>query len=212
MEKRPDYFQCEDSMRVGGLIDFWKKVNSSTLSISADQILATLIFSLDGMWTPRIVVNDVSYGDMWHYDFGKATEFENIVPFHKLSQWLAYSCFYPIEVSGLKVLNSQHLTGLPEYRNGGLLIDMGVLKPKDKNYPLHKFSVSDSFVIEWRALTVACLDKLGELVRKQNNWSESEFPLGKLLQGGTWTAGRMTAARLRQGASPVQLLSDGTVF
>lgn len=43
----------------------------------------------------------------------------DLVPFHKLSQWLAYSLVEPIEkVLGWKVEGLEDMTGLPEYRNG----------------------------------------------------------------------------------------------
>jgi GTP cyclohydrolase II len=48
-----------------------------------------------------------------------------LVPFHKLTQWLAYSLLEPLEEAGLEVTGLDQLTGLPEYRNGGLLLDTG---------------------------------------------------------------------------------------
>nr|WP_238540143.1 DUF1688 family protein [Corallococcus macrosporus] len=40
-----------------------------------------------------------------------------------------------------------------------------------------------------------------------------ELPLGKVLQGGTWTAGRRVAAERRPGGGPpIRVDSDGTVF
>ena len=53
-----------------------------------------------------------------------------LVPFHKLSQWLAYSLIEPLEDAGIEVTDLDRLTALAEYRNGGLLIDLGVLVPK----------------------------------------------------------------------------------
>lgn len=43
--------------------------------------------------------------------------------------------------------------------------------------------------------------------------SPEQLPLIKVLQGGTWSAGRKIAADLRLGGvPPIQLQSDGTVF
>jgi len=43
--------------------------------------------------------------------------------------------------------------------------------------------------------------------------SAEEFPLAKVLEGGTWAAGREIAAELRDGATPpIRIDSDGTVF
>ena len=57
------------------------------------------------------------------------------------------------------------MIGLPEYRNGGLLVDLGLLTLTDKakseaiseNEGIYKFSPSSQTVIEWRAITVIAL-------------------------------------------------------
>ena len=91
-------------------------------------------------------------GDVWpHPAIGS-------VPFHKLSQWLSYSLVEPLEGAGLKVVELDELTGLPEYRNGGLLVDAGALRPKQKVL-LRRPSPGDEPIVEWRALTVALLDR-----------------------------------------------------
>jgi hypothetical protein len=39
------------------------------------------------------------------------------------------------------------------------------------------------------------------------------LPLAKVLEGGTWAAGRIIARRLRaDGSPPLNVVSDGTVF
>jgi hypothetical protein len=39
------------------------------------------------------------------------------------------------------------------------------------------------------------------------------LPLAKILQGGTWTAGRALARQLRaDGGPPLRVVSDGTLF
>ena len=45
------------------------------------------------------------------------------MPLHKLSQWLAYSLIEPLQRAGIAVTDIDGLTGLAEYRNGGLFID-----------------------------------------------------------------------------------------
>ncbi|NEQ29062.1 MAG: URC4/urg3 family protein, partial [Microcoleus sp. SIO2G3] len=68
-------------------------------------------------------------------------------------------------------------------------------------------------IVEWRSLTVILLDKIAAAIRQQLNLSEVDLPLVKVLQGGTWTAGRRIAAQLRVGGvPPLQIESDGTVF
>jgi hypothetical protein len=43
--------------------------------------------------------------------------------------------------------------------------------------------------------------------------SAGDFPLGALLEGGTWAAGRKLAKEKRSdSAPPLTIISDGTVF
>ena len=70
-----------------------------------------------------------------------------------------------------------------------------------------------ALVVEWRALTVALLDKLADSVRARLGKDAASFPLAKVLQGGTWSAGRAIAAACRaDGSPPIKVISDGTVF
>jgi hypothetical protein len=135
------------------------------------------------------------------------------VPFHKLSQWLTYSLLEPFEWAGVRVTGLDALTGLPEYRNGGLLLDGGVIVPRDARDLTKTWKPASEFVIEWRALTVTLLDELAVLVRQELGVSAEQMPLACILEGGTWTAGRQIARERREGgAPPVQIDSDGTVF
>ena len=135
------------------------------------------------------------------------------MPFHKLTQWLTYSLLEPLEEAGLVVTGLGALTGLPEYRNGGLLLDLGLLAPRDPALMERPLTVDSLPVVEWRAVTVIALDRIAEAVRQQLMKSEAEFPLARVLEGGTWAAGRRIAAERRTGGMPpMQIESDGTVF
>lgn len=152
-------------------------------------------------------------GDAWrHASLGI------IVPFHKLSQWLTYSLIEPIQAFAeyqgkpVKITGSEALTGLPEYRNGGLLVDFGVINSKA---PLQSYDVSHELIVEWRALTVVLLDKLAGIIRQHPDIpKDNELSLPMILEGGTWKAGREIAKKLRptDAASPIRIVSDGTVF
>ena len=131
------------------------------------------------------------------------------MPFHKLSQWLTYSLLEPFEWAGVTVTGLDALTGLPEYRNGGLLLDTGVLRLRDSELAAQTWSVADELVVEWRALTVALLDELAPLVCAGLG---VDLPLACVLEGGTWAAGRTLAQQLRAGSPPLSISSDGTVF
>ena len=135
------------------------------------------------------------------------------MPFHKLSQWLAYSLLEPLEEAGLEVTGLDALTGLPEYRNGGLLLDLGVLVPRDPTLATRTLTVDDPVVVEWRAATVVGLDRLAPLVRAALGVAAADFPLARMLEGGTWAAGRRIAGEKRRGGGPpLAIASDGTVF
>ncbi|MGZ3418005.1 MAG: URC4/urg3 family protein [Polyangiales bacterium] len=190
---RPDLFPGN---RIGGIVDVLPA------NVPAERVLSLILEGLGPIWPGRVEIDGVNLGDVWpHPQVG-------LVPFHKLSQWLTYSLVEPLAVAGIEVTDLDALTGLPEYRNGGLLIDLGALVPK---HPLARYRPGDAFVVEWRALTVALLDRVADGVRRALNLPN--LPLANVLQGGTWTAGRKIAAEKRPGGGPpVDIDSDGTVF
>jgi hypothetical protein len=68
-------------------------------------------------------------------------------------------------------------------------------------------------VVEWRALTVALIERLADRVRAVLGLTPQQLPLAKVLQGGTWSAGRSLARQLREGGGPpLRVISDGTLF
>lgn len=99
------------------------------------------------------------------------------------------------------------MTGLPEYRNGGLLIDTGLLtlkisemerglitykrnadlmgQPSMEIIPM--FEASDDVIVEWRALTVGFLDLLLDAVNKGLGLiGEKGLSLPQMLEAGSW--------------------------
>ncbi len=185
----------------------------SGLTIEAHAILSTLLDTLSGIWPAQNAIGGTALGDCWHHP---AVQGEGLttgwMPFHKLSQWLTYSLLEPFEWAGVRVQGLDALTGLPEYRNGGLLIDAGVLRPLLADHATRSWQAGDTFIVEWRALTVALLDELAPLVRAELGLSAAQMPLACVLEGGTWAAGRLLALRLRGGLPPLNIVSDGTVF
>lgn len=192
--------------RVGGIVDVLSARANDKL-VRADQVLAVILDGLGSIWPGRVEIDGINLGDVWpHPQVG-------LVPFHKLSQWLTYSLVEPLAEAGLRVVDLDTLTGLPEYRNGGLLFDGDVLRAKHAGVTGKRHFPSDPIVVEWRALTVALLDRLADAVRKKLGKSAEELPLANVLQGGTWTAGRKIAAQKRPGGTPpIEIESDGTVF
>jgi uncharacterized protein DUF1688 len=213
MESRPDLFAISDSPRPGGLFD---ALNSRALNrrLSAAAILETLLEALGPIWEARPTLRGVPLGDCWpHPALEGAHAEDGYVPLHKLSQWLTYSLIEPLENAGISVSDVPELTGLAEYRNGGLLVDMGVLTPLEPTALTKTYAVADPFVVGWRALTVALLDRLAPLVAAELGLTPQVFPLACALEGGTWAAGRLIARKMRAaGGPPFHVASDGTVF
>jgi Protein of unknown function (DUF1688) len=209
----PKIFATADEPRPGGLFDHLAAL-ADHRRIEAATILRELLIHLGPIWPSRISLGGVALGDCWrHPAIRRDDATDQLVPFHKLSQWLAYSLIEPMEEAGIAVTNVDGLTGLAEYRNGGLFIDTGTLAFRDAADAKRLHDVASPLVVEWRALTVALLDRLAALIRKRLGRDAANFPLGRILQGGTWSAGRMLAARLRpDGGPPVVVVSDGTVF
>lgn len=195
--------------RPGGLFD----ALSGTRTIAAHDILTQLLTSLSAIWLAGNSIDGHPLGDCWrHPAVPGAGASQGWMPFHKLSQWLTYSLLEPFEWAGMTVTGLDALTGLPEYRNGGLLLDTGVLRLREPAHAARTWAVGDELVVEWRALTVALLDELAPLVRKRLGADAAVLPLACVLEGGTWAAGRRLAQQLRDGRPPLSIRSDGTVF
>ena len=196
--------------RPGGLFD---ALTAAGQPVQAHAILRLLLDTLSGIWPAGNALQGVPLGDCWPLPGaggeGLAADW---VPFHKLSQWLTYSLLEPFEWAGHPVGGLDQLTGLPEYRNGGLLLDGGVLRLRDAGSAQARWTPADPLVVEWRALTVALLDELGPLTCRALGLPDQALPLACILEGGTWAAGRVLAQRLRGGLPPLQIESDGTVF
>jgi hypothetical protein len=187
-------------------------------TVYAGEILGALLDAFSSIWPSGQVFAGRPVGDVWpHEDAGGSAADHlasaGLVPFHKLSQWLTYSLLEPFEWAGLDVEGLDALTGLPEYRNGGLLLDGGVLLPQQPRRLERPMTPADPWIVEWRALTVALLDELAPLVRDALGVKPDALPLACILEGGTWAAGRAIAAEKRKGGPPpVTVESDGTVF
>jgi len=206
----PSYFahpeQPAAPPRVGNLALHLAR-GASGGELTATAIFRAVLDALAPIWPGRETLAGENLGDVWtHPAIGR-------VPLHKLSQWLTYSLFEPLEWWGLRVVGVEALTGLAEYRNGGLFVDGEVLVPKHVGVLRDQHEVASDIVVEWRALTVSLLDRTAERMRALLGLSPEELPLARVLEGGTWNAGRAIAAEKRVGGvPPIRLRSDGTVF
>ncbi|WOD41929.1 URC4/urg3 family protein [Nodosilinea sp. E11] len=212
LHQQPQLFG-PDAPRPGNLVDYWLQ-RSMDNQLSATTILHTILLGLGPIWPGRVELAGVNLGDVWpHPQLPDTGPGSNLVPFHKLSQWLTYSLLEPLQDLGLIIIDLDQLTGLAEYRNGGLFIDCGVLSLKDPAAIDQAHPPDSPLIVEWRALTLCLLDDLATHIRQTLGVDAAALPLAKILQGGTWTAGRQIAAEKRDGGGPpIQLASDGTVF
>jgi hypothetical protein len=190
-------------------------------SVSASEVLGEVVALLGPIWTGGSRVQGLPAGDVWPHRWagdasgggGRDPTTGGWVPFHQLSQWLSYSLVEPLQWAGVTVTGLAALTGLPEHRNGGLLLDAGMLVPRSARATARNWKPQDDFIIEWRALTVALLDEVAAGVRQRLGQTEEAMPLARILEGGTWAAGREIAQELRaDGAPPLKIESDGTLF
>ena len=168
--------------------------------------------SLTPIWpATRTQIDGMPMGDAWPCSVMPSHPthpWENIVPFHKLTQWLTYSLMVPMtKLLHVHFAGAELLTGLPEYRNGGLFIDVGVLtlKPEDQKRGLAQyqhnaqvrgqpsmevvpmFTADDDVIVEWRAVTVGLLDDLLVEVNNLLGLSGSDkLNLAQMLEAGSW--------------------------
>lgn len=211
-------------------IDYMSNVAGEGKTLDMNMFWDILQALLIPVWPKdRTTVNGQSLGDAWPLSTLESrasgtTAAENIQPFHKLTQWLAYSLMVPFQrVLGMTWRGTNSLTALPEYRNGGLFVDMGVLvlkkqalvrglKASGADLPLPVFKAGDDVIVEWRAMTLVLVDKLYQLVLEQMNGVH--LSMAQLLEAGTWKSGREIAAKRRPQtkSSPIIIESDGTVF
>jgi len=168
--------------------------------LEAPIILEVVLEALEEIWPERIELDGVGLGDTWpHPAAAGSGPSAGLVPLHKLSQWLAYSLVEPLEEAGLSVSGLDQLTGLAEYRNGGLFVDLDVLVPKHPDVIAVTHAPESEVVVEWRALTVALLDRLAPLVGRargagRDRASPDQGP-GRRHLGGGARAGRRPACR-----------------
>jgi hypothetical protein len=209
----PQIFGRNDAPRPGGLFDHLA-ASADGRPIAAPAMLSAVLRDLGPVWPSRLELEGVPLGDCWcHPALTTDDATSGLMPLHKLSQWLTYSLLEPLQTAGLAVTDVDGLTGLAEYRNGGLFIDTGVLRLRDPADARRSHEVGTTLVVEWRALTVALLDRLADMLRERLGMDEQALPLAKILQGGTWAAGRQLACALRpDGSPPLAVVSDGTVF
>jgi hypothetical protein len=217
--------------RPGNLVDYViKTADPNSKELDYRVFWTTLQKLLIPIWPKdRTQIDGAPIGDAWplktleKQNDGNDIK-KNIQPFHKLTQWLAYSLMVPfVNILGYSWRNASLGTGLPEYRNGGLFIDLGVLTLKPEalergqrasGQELPMFKDSGDEIVEWRALTVALLDEVYGIIKKEMDEQGVEFSMAQMLEAGSWKSGRELAAKMRPEtkSSPILIDGDGTLF
>ncbi len=215
MQEEPEVFG-EDG-RPCGLFDMMiapaGAAVAPTAAVAAHDILSQVLASLSPIWPAANAIAGVPLGDCWRHPAVRGEgQSDGWMPLHKLSQWLTYSLVEPFEQAGVRVHHLDALTALAEYRNGGMVLDSGLLRLRDAAAGEQLWQPGDEIIVEWRALTVALLDEVAQAVRGQLKLTPAQLPLACVLEGGTWAAGRDLAQRRRGGRPPLQVASDGTLF
>ncbi|KAJ3563947.1 hypothetical protein NP233_g8612 [Leucocoprinus birnbaumii] len=223
----PEFFGKEG--RPGNLIDFLESqaLPTSPPTVPLAALWTALLDGLNPIWPSRLSLGGIALGDVWPCPSLGQTAPGNpesdtiLIPFHKLTQWLTYSLVEVLQkILHWKVEGLEDMTGLPEYRNGGLLVDLGVLTlkpdvlPKDPKSGLPFAPPSHPAIVEWRAMTVIELDRIADLIRSELGLTPAQLTLAQVLEAATWKGGREIARikRPETGGPPIEIESDGTVF
>ncbi|KAL5520644.1 hypothetical protein ACEPAF_2645 [Sanghuangporus sanghuang] len=229
LRSNPKYFG--DDARPGNLIDYLESQSTATVggsrNVPVSALWYVLIDGLQSIWpASRTTLGGVPLGDVWPCTALPVTEDgDNFVPFHKLTGWMTYSLLEPLQkIQKWNFTGLEHMTGLPEYRNGGLLVDTGVLTLRsgvipasfypDPSSTIPKLPPSHPAVIEWRAMTVIELGRIADGIRAKLSLTPSQLTLAQVLESATWKGGREIAAQKRPETKgpPIEIESDGTVF
>ncbi|KAI9275644.1 hypothetical protein BDA99DRAFT_532603 [Phascolomyces articulosus] len=226
LQERADYFQQTGPVpRPGNLMDFLLE-HKDTIKTKKGALIR-----LETLWPVVLTMGELCVADRANGKGGipnlgdvfpsNSIQFSNnpqstehYVPFHRMSQWLVYSIIEPMErLLGATIEGTELLTPLPEFRNGGLLIDTGFITLKQQEHArgienYHKnsllpgqpkievapmFEMDDPVIVEWRALTTAYLDIVAERVRDVLRLNRNKLTLTRVMDGATWAAGRELA-------------------
>ena len=170
--------------RLGNLFDYLR-AHASDGRIEAGFVLRTLLVALGPVWPGRMVLDGVPLetagGTPPPPAAGPAAQAHAVADLFDAGT----------AGGGLTVTGTDALTGLPEYRNGGLLYDFALMVPRDPGFAGHAPHGRRA-----GHRRMAGLDRVGprpvaQGVRDALGLSAEAFPLARVLEGGT---GRLAGA------------------
>ena len=175
--------QMGEQPRLGYLVNYLvgralrdPRKGSQSNQLEAQQVFEAVLEGFSNIWEGRLMLDNINLGDVWFHsalpDRGTGSQ---LVPFHKLSQWLTYSLLEPLQELGIEITHLDKLTGLSEYRNGGLCVDLGLLRPKHSGVLQETHLPDSEVIVEWRALTVILLDRIAITIRQKLGMDDSIF-------------------------------------
>jgi GTP cyclohydrolase II len=192
------------SGRPSGILETFQTTDGS-----ATELLHLVQRGLGSIWPEGRIIDGIPVGDVTELSLG--TDADGLIPFHKLQQWLTYSLIEPLNEAGIEVHGEDQLTGLAEYRNMGLFVDMGVMRLKPE-CTQEMYDATESQIVCGRALTIELLDQLAPMIRSRLGAAGASLTLAQILEGGTWKLGRMLAFEKREGRPPLSILLSGALF
>ncbi len=212
MSEQPQVFG--DDARPGGLyvlLVSGPEAPPSTAELGAHDLLSQILISLSGLTAHDNAVGGVPLGDCWRHAAVQAEgPSAGWVPLHGLAQWLAYSLVEPLMWCGVSVRGLDAFTALADDANVGLLLDTGVLRPRDAAHLEREWLASDELIVEWRACTLSLMDEVVARVRGELHADAHRLPPSVILQGGCGPVAHELAQR--RAGRPALRVAGGTAI
>ena len=207
MTREAETYDSGNGIRPGGLIDTLSGAVAGG-PVAAPQLVAWLMPVFASVIPGHFALGGQPLGDTWtHPRMIMGDETDGLVPFHQTVQWLTYSLIEPLVWAGFEVTDLDGLTALADVWNGSLLLDLGLIRLRQPQEAATPQPVDSPLVVEWRALTIALIDKVAEGVRRRLGRTAETFPLVCVMEGGTSIAGRRMARAKRPDGAPALLLA-----
>jgi hypothetical protein len=112
ISQHPSVFEKDGVFRPGHLVDYLISCADASGTVSVQSLWEVLMYGLESMWPAgRTLLDGTNMGDVWtHTSLPKDnTSWGQMIPFHKLSQWLGYSLLEPLQVRALELLHAASL-------------------------------------------------------------------------------------------------------